>query len=42
MGKGFGWADLSQVMEPIAAGTGALWLLAALLVLASAALTGRD
>ncbi|WP_185995706.1 DUF6544 family protein [Nocardioides campestrisoli] len=35
--KGFGWARVPQLREPIGVGGGALWLLAGLLVLASAA-----
>jgi hypothetical protein len=36
--KGFGWADVSQLTEPIGVRAGALWLLAAALVLSAAAL----
>jgi len=36
--KGFGWAAVSQLREPIGFGAGALWLLAAMLVLAAATL----
>jgi hypothetical protein len=36
--KGFGWADVAQLEQPIGAGGGVLWLLAALLVLACAVL----
>jgi hypothetical protein len=35
--KGFGWADVSQLTEPIGVRAGVLWLLAAALVLAAAA-----
>ena len=38
--KGFGWADVSQLKQPIAVESGIVWLLSALLVLASAALIG--
>ena len=34
--KAFGWADLSQLTQPISAAFGALWLVAALLFLATA------
>ena len=34
--KGFGWADISQLKEPISPGGGVVWLLAAVLVLGSA------
>ncbi len=36
--KGFGWAEVDQLAQPIGPAAGGLWLLAALLVLASAAL----
>ena len=36
--KGFGWADVPQLKQPIGAGGGILWLLAALLVLVSSVL----
>jgi hypothetical protein len=36
--KGLGWAEVPALKEPISAGTGALWLLAAVLVLLSAGL----
>jgi hypothetical protein len=36
--KGFGWATVSQLKDPIGFAGGALWLVAALLVLATAAL----
>jgi hypothetical protein len=36
--KGFGWATVPQLNEPVGAGGGLLWLLAGFLVLASAAL----
>ena len=36
--KGFGWADITQLSEPIRAAAGVLWLIAAVLVLASAPL----
>jgi hypothetical protein len=35
--EGFGWADVSQLTEPIGVRAGVLWLLAAALVLAAAA-----
>ena len=35
--KGFGWADVSQLTGPIGVAPGALWLLAAMLVVAAAA-----
>ena len=38
MAKGFGWATVPQLKEPIGAGGRVLWLLAGLLVLPSAAL----
>ena len=34
--KGFGWADVSPLKEPISPGGGVIWLLAAVLVLGSA------
>jgi hypothetical protein len=34
--KAFGWADVSQLRHPIAPLTGALWLVAALLLVGSA------
>ncbi len=36
--KGFGWAEITQLRQPIGHGGGVLWLLAAVLVLGSAAL----
>jgi hypothetical protein len=36
--KGFGWAEVSQLKQPIGPGGGLVWLLAAVLVLASAVL----
>jgi hypothetical protein len=36
--KGFGWADVSQLTEPIGVRAALLWLLAATLVLSAAAL----
>lgn len=36
--KGFGWAEVKQLKEPIGPGAAALWLLAAALVLAAAAM----
>ena len=36
--KGFGWAEVNQLPQPIGPAAGVLWLAAALLVLASAAL----
>jgi hypothetical protein len=38
MAKGFGWAEVPALREPIGRGAGALWLLAAVLVLAAAAM----
>jgi hypothetical protein len=38
--KGFGWAEVEQLTQPIGPGGGVLWLLAAVLVLSSAALIG--
>lgn len=40
MAKGFGWAEIAQLKQPIDVRSGFLWLLAALLVLASATLIG--
>ena len=39
--KGFGWATVSQLHEPIGVAAGILWLLAAALVLTAAALLAR-
>ncbi len=39
--KGFGWAEVSQLSQPIGPVAGVLWLVAAVLVLASAALLVR-
>ena len=36
--KGFGWAEVTALKEPISPGAGVVWLLAAMLVLASAVL----
>ena len=36
--KGFGWAEVTQLKQPIGPGAGVVWLLAATLVLAAAAL----
>jgi hypothetical protein len=36
--KGFGWAEVTQLKQPIGPGAGAVWLLAATLVLATAVL----
>lgn len=36
--KGFGWADVSQLREPIGPATGAVWLTAGVLVVAAGAL----
>ena len=36
--KGFGWAEVNQLSQPIGPAAGVLWLVAAVLVLASAAL----
>ena len=36
--KGLGWADVPQLRQPIGAGGGVLWLVAALLVLGTAVL----
>ena len=33
--KGFGWAEVTQLAEPISAGSGVLWLLAAALTAAA-------
>ena len=39
--KGFGWATVSQLQEPIGVAAGVLWLLAAALVLTTAVLLAR-
>ncbi len=36
--KGFGWAEVTQLKQPIGPGAGVVWLLAATLVLTSAVL----
>jgi len=38
--KGFGWAQVSQLKEPIGSGLGAIWLAAALLVIATGVMLG--
>ncbi|MDT4899119.1 MAG: hypothetical protein QOJ78_49, partial [Pseudonocardiales bacterium] len=38
--KGLGWAQVDQLKEPISSGVGALWLVAAALVITAGVLLG--